>query len=77
MFRSHRNRIFWRNGKLHIIKQTPQRTGVNSQRLTAAQEEHAFKRDIRQWLIFYSMLVAIIAGILIHRMYANRKISQQ
>lgn len=77
IFRSHRNRIYWRNGKLHIIKANHPRIGGQPSRLTPEQEDHAFRRDLRQWAIFYSMLVCIIVAILIRRLYSNRQMAKQ
>lgn len=74
MFRSHRNRIYWRNGKLHIVKEETLRRQANRRiERTAAEEERIFRRDLRQWLMFYAFLVGIIFAVLIHRLYTTRK----
>lgn len=69
MFRSHRNRFVWRNGQLHIIKENRIRREI----LTEEQEEREFQRDIRQWLIFYGVLISIIIAMVIHQIYSRRK----
>lgn len=71
MFRSHRNRIYWRNGKLHFIEHNPQQQ--NQLQLTSAQREQEYRYNIRQWFIFYGIFVSIIVAILVHRLYSQRK----
>ena len=77
IFRSHRNRFYWRNGKLHIVKAEQLRLEGQPSRLTAAQQEKIFRRDLRQWAIFYSMLVCLIVALLIHRLHTNRQMPKQ
>ncbi|CAF0719184.1 unnamed protein product [Rotaria sp. Silwood1] len=74
IFRSHRNRFYWRNGKLHFTKRNPQQQ-QHQIPLTPLQEEQLFRQNIRQWFIFYSILTCIIISILIHRLYSRQKIS--
>ena len=74
MFRTHRNRIYWRNGKLHIVKpENARRPAARRVEITAAEEERIFRRDLRQWLMFYAFLFGIIIAVLIHRFYSTRK----
>lgn len=72
IFRSHRNRFYWRNGKLHFVKQNHQQ---NQRRISLAEERQIFRQNIRQWFIFYGVLASIIIAILIHRLYFRQKIS--
>ncbi|CAF1420562.1 unnamed protein product [Adineta steineri] len=73
IFRSHRNRFYWRDGKLHFRKQNPQQQGQNQRRLTPAEERQSFQNNIRQWLIFYGVLASIIIAILIYRLNNRQK----
>ncbi len=75
IFRSHRNRFYWRDGKLHFVKQN-RRQQQHQRRLTPAEEQQAFNQNIRQWFIFYSVLACMIVAILIHRLYFRQKISK-
>lgn len=75
IFRSHRNRFYWRNGKLHFVKQNRQQQQQHQSGLTPAEEqERSFKESIRQWLIFYSVLATIIIAIVIYRLNFRQKI---
>ena len=70
IFRSHRTRFYWRNRKLHFLKQQrPQRQMTS----TSLQEERLRVQNIRQWFIFYSIFICIIIGIVIYRFYALRE----
>lgn len=73
IFRSHRNRFYWRDGKLHFVKQNPQ---LNQRPRTPAEEQQAFRQNIKQWFIFYSVLACIIIAVLIHRLYFRQKVSK-
>jgi hypothetical protein len=73
IFRSHRNRFYWRNGKLHFVKQNRQQ---HQRILTPAQEQQSFKENIRQWFIFYSVFVSIIIAIVIYRLNSHQKTSK-
>jgi hypothetical protein len=70
IFRSHRNRFYWRNGKLHFVKQN-----LHQRRITPEEEQKAFRHNIRQWFIFYSILASIIVAILLHRLNKRQKLS--
>lgn len=77
IFRSHRNRFYWQNGKLHFVKnnrrqQQGQRQG---RRMTPQEEQQAFQHNIRQWVIFYGILMSIIFAILIRRLIIDRRLS--
>ena len=74
LFRSHRDRIYWHDGQFHIVKENPVRRRERRAPLTSAQEQESFRRDIRQWLIFYSILACIILALLIHRLNSNRQL---
>jgi hypothetical protein len=74
IFRSQRNRFYWRNGKLHFINQN-QLQQQQRRRRTPEEERQAFRQSIRQWFIFYSILACIIIAVLIHRLYFRQKIS--
>ena len=75
VFRSHRNRFYWRNGQLHVVRDNS-RQQLNQRPISETQEEEEeFRRDIRQWIIFYSVLICIIIAIVIHRVYSNRKLA--
>jgi hypothetical protein len=74
IFRSHRNRFYWRNGKLHFVKPNLRQQQQQHQiQLTPLQEQQSFRQNIRQWLIFYSILASIIIAILIYRLRVPRK----
>ncbi|CAF2354929.1 unnamed protein product [Rotaria sp. Silwood2] len=75
IFRSHRNRFYWRNGKLHFTKRDPRQQQQYQVPLTPLQEQQLFRQNIRQWFIFYSILIGIIISILIHRLYSRHKTS--
>jgi hypothetical protein len=75
IFRSHRNRFYWRDGKLYFIKQNQQQHQHQRRGITPAEEQQDFQQNIRQWFIFYSILACIIISILIHRLYFRQKIS--
>ncbi len=72
IFRSHRNRFYWRNGKLHFVKQNQQ---PHQRRITPEEEQQAFKHNIRQWFIFYGILASIIIAILLYRLNKRQKLS--
>jgi hypothetical protein len=75
IFRSHRNRFYWRNGKLYFIKQNRQQQQQQHQRIsTPAEEQETFRQNIRQWFMFYSVLACIILAILIHRLCFQKKV---
>ncbi len=76
IFRSHRNRFYWRNGKLHFVKQNRQQQHQRQIRMTPAEEQQVFNQNIRQWFIFYSILACVIVAILIHRLYFRQKVSK-
>jgi hypothetical protein len=76
IFRSHRNRFYWRNGKLHFVKQNRQQQQRHQTIFTPEQEQLSFKENIRQWLIFYSVLVSIILAIVIYRLNFHQKTSK-
>ena len=76
IFRSHRNRFYWRDGKLHFVKQNRQLVqGQQRRRMTVQEEQQAYKHNIRQWFIFYGILLSIIMAILIRRIIVDRKLS--
>lgn len=74
IFRSHRNRFYWRDGKLHFVKQNRQQQHLRQK--TPAEEQQAFRQNIRQWFIFYSIFLCVIIAILIHRLYLRQKVSK-
>ena len=77
IFRSHRNRFYWRNGKLHFVKQNQLRQNQLRQRpITPEEERQAFRNNIRQWFIFYSILASVIIAILVHRLNNHQKLSK-
>lgn len=72
IFRSHRNRFYWQNGKLHFVKHNQQQQQPQ-RRLTPIEKRQRFNDNIRQWFIFYGVLISIIIAILIHRLYSRQK----
>ncbi|UJR26489.1 hypothetical protein I4U23_007816 [Adineta vaga] len=79
IFRSHRNRFYWRDGKLHFVKQNRQlqqqkyHHDLRKRKLTRAEEQQSFKHSMRQWFIFYSVLATIIIAILLYRLNVRPK----
>ena len=76
IFRSHRNRFYWQNGKLHFVKanRRQQQQQQGERRMTPQEEQQAFKQNIRQWAIFYGVLMSIIIAILIRRLIIDRRL---
>ena len=75
IFRSHRNRFYWRDGKLHFVKQNQLQQQQQNQRiLTPTEEQESFRQNVRQWFIFYSVLACMILAILIHRLFFRKKV---
>jgi hypothetical protein len=76
IFRSHRNRFYWRDGKLHFVKQNQLRQQQLRRRpITPEEEKQAFRNNIRQWFIFYGILASMIIAILLHRLNKQQKLS--
>jgi len=71
IFRSHRNRFYWRNGKLHFVKHPQQQQA--QRRLTRTEERQRYNHNIRQWFIFYGVFISIIIAVLVHRLYSRQK----
>lgn len=74
IFRSHRNRFYWRDGKLHFVKANRRQQQQGERRMTPQEEQQAFKQNIRQWMIFYGVLMSIIIAILIRRLIIDRRL---
>ncbi|CAF1597563.1 unnamed protein product [Adineta ricciae] len=84
IFRSHRNRFYWRNGKLYFVKQNRQQQQQqqgqdhpHARRQTREEEQQSFNQTIRQWFIFYGVLATIIVAILLYRFNNRPKLSKQ
>lgn len=78
IFRSHRNRFYWQNGKLHFVKQNRQQIQGQQRRrrqMTPQEEQQEYQHNIRQWFIFYGILLSVIIAVLIRRIIIDRKIS--
>jgi len=76
IFRSHRNRFYWQNGKLHFVKRNRQLIqGQQRRRLTPQEEQQDYQHNIRQWIIFYGLLLSVIIAVLIRRVIIDRNIS--